>query len=126
MQSTWNEDGTVSTAVIFSELQDYDPDEDAMAARRAIPSAMNELLMIETAPETSDDNQSEESDDGFDADEKGTLETEPALPDRCFMCARACVFVSCPSCEVAVYCSDHAVCERDDGLFAVELVQLEH
>ena len=106
MQSTWNEDGTVSTAVIFSELQDYDPDEDAMAARRAIPSAMNELLMIETAPETSDDNQSEESDDGSDADEKGTLETEPALPDRCFMCARACVFVSCPSCEVAVYCSD--------------------
>lgn len=121
--TTVDEEGTQYTEVDLSKLKDFDKDEKSREARHAIPIAMEELILMETAQTSGDDDDgsgSEDVDDDEDvrslasdsSDHLSSLDVEVmSVPVHCFMCAKAGVFVSCPTCQVAVYCSDD--CKRD-------------
>lgn len=153
IRTTTDDNGILQTIIDYSALEDYDVDEDSRAARRDVPRAMDELLLIEaTRQSDGSDDHAEDSDSsgshratsviplatwrtlsvhcfaihrctqittasclGSDFDdvreddsgpgELGTMCIEASLPNSCFMCAKTGVHFSCPSCEVAVYCS---------------------
>jgi ubiquitin-protein ligase/tetratricopeptide (TPR) repeat protein len=119
--TTVDEEGTVYTDVDLSKLKDFDPDEKSREARHAIPQAMEELILMETARSSDDDDgqsgTEDEDEDGqsVDSDSSDDMSSMDvgslSVPIHCFMCAKAGVFVSCPTCQVAVYCSDE--CKRD-------------